>query len=892
MASIKQRKTGRNLLPYADIGTDWRDGWHTLNGSTSGFYRRETASGRTYFDILENTLVSARFTMPINATALTAPGLGYRLDLFYQPTTREGPPEPNAQLFCFPSGRFSSLVLPTPGDEAQARAAPWLSRDETFGPGPRDNELELRLASGRQPEGTPLAPTELPDTTVPEEGPDWPTALGQVHVCGEIPGNEGSPGMSVLLFHGPLSLNATPYPVSLDGVAARWLVDDKIPLCKGAEHRLTLPVDDACGWAGDTVAGNPGTHVYAYWRDEAAADEQKLSLIPTEATPDDTAQLVQSPWALTCDATSEGVHEILIESVHHAPIFALPALLPGDFKLLIGASVAPDYRPCVPLQETAAIRAKVVSAITSMPVVDAPVQWSVDGAAPMETRTHSDGWTTFEFEPSADANVTLEVDAPYNTAPFRESISVQTIATPPWEQFQFLVDGERVDSENSRMLLFPATAARKLTLKPQDANVSLGQMVSLDYAFHSASSASGSLTFSPAPGVERELTQSGLEWTVTASGDAISQMFDIMFTCKPWKTPPILRGTVVPEAFELVALPGRETCMQGNMFVFGPTYETLGTQCIVVQARSLSDGSPLPGVPCSLDRLVPDSAISSGYMSLDLGRVQVTDASGNATFAPSFHSSANESHDDATVTIVGAPKAVAAGIRYRRTPSYPSQTCVIAHIFPGRPELGGAYATPHLRVFVLGKHYAPIKDLFPNIDPEDIDVVLDLADGSTMGPYKAAPNTSSWDRWLFATVSVPLRPGSHYPRVVHAHISAGGRMAQMWHFDFDSETVKNHPHGTDGENFRLLYAPVQSVPAGESIYLQWPTYTNKEPWEEYSIVDELGVSIEVEIFPFEYGETALARVSTTRVGPRTVILYRGVLNGSRVFICKARLTWT
>ncbi|VVE65059.1 hypothetical protein PAN31117_01743 [Pandoraea anapnoica] len=891
MTDIKQRKTGRNLLPYADIGTDWRDGWRTLYGNNSGFYRRETTSGRTYFDILETTLVSTRFTMPINATALTAPGLGYHLDLFYQPSTRAGLPEPNAQLFCYPSERFSELPLPVPGEEIQARAAPWLARDATFGPGPRDNELELRLASGQQPEASALAPTELADALVPEEGPDWPTALGQVHVSGEIPGNDGSPGMSVLLFHGPLALNATPYPVSLDGVAARWLVDGKIPLCKGAEHQLTLPVDDACGWAGDSVAGNPGTQAYAYWHDEAAADEQKLTLIPTAATPDDDAQLVHLPWTLTSDATSEGVHEILIESVHHAPIFSLPALLLGDFKLLISASVAPDYRPCVALQETAAISARVMSAITSVPIANAAVQWHVDGAAPTETLTDSEGWAHFEFQPTADSDVTIVVDAPYNAEPHRELIRVQTIATPPWEQFQFLVDGERLDSENSRMLLFPDTAARKLTLKPQDGNVSLGQMVSLDYAFQEASSARGSLTFSPAPGVERELTKDGLEWTVAASGGAISQMFDIILTCKPWKSPILVRGTVVPEAFELVAMPGRETCMQDDLFVFGPTYQSLPTCGIVVQARSISDGSPLPGVPCSLTRLVPDTAISSGDLFLDMGHVQITNADGNTTFPVIFRGDATELHDDATITVDGGPKPLTAGIRYRRTPSHPSQTCVIAHIFPRRPELGAPYATAFLRVFILGKHYAPINDLFPDIDQEDIDVVLDLADGSTLGPYKAIPKKSSSDRWLFATVDLPLPP-REYPRVVHAHISAGGRMAQMWHFSFDRETVKDHPHGTDGGNFRFLYAPVQSVPAGESIYLQWPTYMNKESWETYSIRDEQGVTIDVEIFPFEYGETALARVSTTRVGPRNVILYRGVQNGLHVFLCKGRLTWT
>ncbi|AKC70809.1 Ig-like domain-containing protein [Pandoraea oxalativorans] len=893
MTRINQRKTGRNLLPYADIGTDWRDGWQPLNGISGGFYRRETTSGRTYFDILQNTLVSARFTMPINAKALTAPGLGYRLDLYYQPTTRPGQPEPNAQLFCYPSARFSSLILPTPGDGSQARAAPWLTLDTTFGPGAQDNELELRLASGRQPDGTSLAPAEDPDSAVPEDGPDWPSALGRVHICGEIPGSVGTPGMSVGLFHGPLSLNAAHSSVSLDGVAARWLIDGKIPVCKGAEHRLALSVDDACGWAGDTAAGNPGTLVYAYWRDEAAADEQKLTLTPTEATPDDDAQHVQSPWTLTCDATSGGVHEILIESVHHAPPFALPALLVGDFKLLIGAGVAPDYKPCVALQETAVVRAQVVSAITDMPAVDTPVQWRVDGASATETRTDGDGWATFEFRPTADANVTVSVEGPYNEVPDLESISVQTIASPPWEQFQFLVDGERVDSEYGRVLLFPETAAHKLTLKPQDANVSLGEMVSLDYAFHSASGASGSLTFSPAPGVQRELTKDGLEWTVVASGDAISQMFDIIFTCKPWKTPPVLSGTVVPEAFELVALPGSETSMQGDYFVLGPTDQTLAptTHSIVVQARAISDGSPLPGVPCALTNLVPDTAISSNYMTLNIEHAQITDATGSTTFPATFHMHRKEFHDDARITIVGGPSPVTAGIRYRRPPSRSSLTCVIAHIFPGRPDLGIPYATPTLRVFVLAQRYATVDGQFPNIDPGDVDVVLDLHDGSTLGPYKAIIHQDAPYRTLSATLDILLPPGD-YSRVVHARISAGGRMGGLWHFDVDTETVEHHPQATDGKPTRLIYAPVQEAPINEWIYLQWPTYTNKEPWEQYSIYRGTGAPLDIEIFPIEYGQTAMARVRSTRAERRPLTLIRGVKDSIVVQLCNVALTWT
>ncbi|VVE62487.1 hypothetical protein PCA31118_01028 [Pandoraea captiosa] len=695
MKTSRNRKTHRSLLPYGNLGNDWRDGWTNVNGS-GGVSLRLVEGVRTYLDILSTTLISKRVPMPVDPMVLGGVGLGYRLHMRYQPTENETPPEPNATLYSHPSGQRVVLPLPVPGEGAR-NTGEWLTIEADVPEVACDNAFELHLASGQQGQDPPTELHGQDDDVDDGREPNWPVRPGQVHISGALIQIPGDPGIAVNLHLPALALHESPVPVSLDGVVPRWTIDGKLPICIGAAHVLALPIDEACGWAGSADGTYAGSQAYAYWDDENGADAQGLTIEPTAPIePDDDAQLARSPWTLRCDikADPDVANTIVVESIYHAPPYPLDCVT-GHFKRAFESVDPPAYWPCIPLGETAVVRARVLNAAAAIAATGVPVQWRLNGVDSGTTRTDDEGWAEFEFLPKADATVTAAIDAPYNEAPLNASVEVRTISSLPWTQFVLTLDGREINPVEGRVVFGAQSSPHTLALKPTSDNVSLNRQCAVDFRITDDLPANGALSFEPPPGVSREIDANGLEWTVTVDpdADAPGYFIELDFTCEPWKSPISTHGTVADRPFDLVALPTPKTSMRGEVFVFGPSY---GSESgIRVEARAIPDGEPVANAPCYIASLIPDTAIVEGALSMPIDVVKRTDADGAAVFPVTYRQD-HGLHSPAQFTIVGGAQAKRHSVDFRRTPSDPDESTAIAVIYPGRPEFGSVSNTPRL----------------------------------------------------------------------------------------------------------------------------------------------------------------------------------------------------
>ncbi|WP_150623492.1 hypothetical protein [Pandoraea captiosa] len=518
-----------------------------------------------------------------------------------------------------------------------------------------------------------------------------------MHISGALIQIPGDPGIAVNLHLPALALHESPVPVSLDGVVPRWTIDGKLPICIGAAHVLALPIDEACGWAGSADGTYAGSQAYAYWDDENGADAQGLTIEPTAPIePDDDAQLARSPWTLRCDikADPDVANTIVVESIYHAPPYPLDCVT-GHFKRAFESVDPPAYWPCIPLGETAVVRARVLNAAAAIAATGVPVQWRLNGVDSGTTRTDDEGWAEFEFLPKADATVTAAIDAPYNEAPLNASVEVRTISSLPWTQFVLTLDGREINPVEGRVVFGAQSSPHTLALKPTSDNVSLNRQCAVDFRITDDLPANGALSFEPPPGVSREIDANGLEWTVTVDpdADAPGYFIELDFTCEPWKSPISTHGTVADRPFDLVALPTPKTSMRGEVFVFGPSY---GSESgIRVEARAIPDGEPVANAPCYIASLIPDTAIVEGALSMPIDVVKRTDADGAAVFPVTYRQD-HGLHSPAQFTIVGGAQAKRHSVDFRRTPSDPDESTAIAVIYPGRPEFGSVSNTPRL----------------------------------------------------------------------------------------------------------------------------------------------------------------------------------------------------
>ncbi|AKM32214.3 hypothetical protein AB870_21970 [Pandoraea faecigallinarum] len=757
-------------MPYGNLGNDWKQGWTNVHGN-SGVTHRIVDGVRTYLDISLTTLISQRMPMPVDPAYLTQERTGYRLHLTYQPTESPLPPPPNARLYCHPSGEFTELPLPVPGKSVPGIAAPWLTADEAFQPGADDTELELHLASGRQPDGT--APEDPPPDDDPE--PEWPTRPGEVHISGASMQVPDDHGVSVRLYLNALALHDAPLPISMDGRTPRWTVDGRLPVCIGAGHRLTLPVDEACGWLASPDGRFPGSPAYAYWQDANGADAQGLTLTPTEpVAPDDDAQPVQAPWMLDCAADAdEGVpNSVAIESIYDAPVHAIDCVT-GHFKVRLAPIDLPGYWPCIPLGETADVRVRVFNVVTQGPAAGASVDWHADDKPMGTVQADEDGWAQIEVAPAAlTTSIRASADAPYNDAAFVETAALRAIDSMPWENFELYWDGRRVNPAEDELIVQGYDVPHTLIIKPTPTSVSLDRNIALNYVAADTSRVPA-FEVTPPVDVERPLGIDGLSWTIAATEEAGVAPYRFLFECEPWKSQFTVNARVDTLTHTL-RLDANDYSPAPDTIVIGSFHPAGGDVSFSIQALSTVDGEPLADIPCTLADLVPDDSLAPGpdapgfHLTPAIGTTLRTDAhgriyiKGSYTFANGVHTGYPE---DATLTITSAgARPIPIRIQFR-SPAQSGDHFRYANLYPRvvNPPVAELLAHSMLQVSFAAKPFHAAVEPGPS---DALEITVQLRDGTALGPFTAPVTFHRIDAQqvtISATLLEDLGPADYAP---------------------------------------------------------------------------------------------------------------------------------
>ncbi|VVE62475.1 hypothetical protein PCA31118_01024 [Pandoraea captiosa] len=348
-------------------------------------------------------------------------------------------------------------------------------------------------------------------------------------------------------------------------------------------------------------------------------------------------------------------------------------------------------------------------------------------------------------------------------------------------------------------------------------------------------------------------------------------------------------GNDTSNTFELVAKPMPKTSMYGDrynsVFVFGPT--GAGERGILIEARALPGGEPMEGIPCSISSLSPDDAVSSGAMTMPIGETRFTDADGIAEFPVTYRRDAGLFRS-AGFTIAGGPSSTQYQIDYRRCAGSPDEATYIAVMYPGRPELGEAYAYPHLRVYGIAGSYVRGAEDLPDLE-HSVNVRLYQTDGAVMWSFLADAFLSEADYTLSFRMDDTRTGSDETYDIGSMDVRTTGPLGESYHIGGAGIDVKNsHPPLIERSMAPFLYAPVKSARVGEPIYLQWPTYANQQPGEKYRLTE--GSGLDVEILPFTFGEVALARLTSSRAWSPNVYLYREV-DGVEKFIDTVLLHW-
>ncbi|ODP32414.1 hypothetical protein [Pandoraea sp. ISTKB] len=344
-------------------------------------------------------------------------------------------------------------------------------------------------------------------------------------------------------------------------------------------------------------------------------------------------------------------------------------------------------------------------------------------------------------------------------------------------------------------------------------------------------------------------------------------------------------GNDAANSFELVAKPMPKTSMGAEgAFIFGPTGG--GTRGILIEARALPGGEPMEGIPCSIISLSPDHAITSGAMGMPIKDVRFTDANGIAEFPVTYRQDAGL-FSPARFIVAGGPSNKEYTVYFMRCPSDPDEATYIAVVYPARPELGEAYAFNHVRAYGIAGRYIHGAAGVPS--EGEVSVRLHRRDGSIVLAYEVEMYFSESSGNISFRYDETLQgDDTDYDLgIMEAYVSRP--LNTEYHIGGpDIDIRMNHPPLIENSRAPFLYAPVKSVPVGESIYLQWPTYINKQPGEKYRLTE--GSGMDVEIFPFTFGDVALARLTCNRAWSPAVQLYREV-DGVEKIIDTVLLNW-
>ncbi|WP_156315906.1 hypothetical protein [Pseudomonas sp. Pf153] len=601
-----QKRIKRNLLgSAADLPTStWPPEWKRRMGS--GFsgadliYVSSNETQRRYVYLYGEAEAAIEFDLPIDLRLTAEPG--YQVRFLYQPT-QQASENPRVVAYFNAGTHFWTRELQTSAVNATTEPPrDWLVCDDKI---VLNDEITLPKAALAFQSGLfdPAAAADATsehgsDLPVTQE-PAWPTGPGEVHFSGRALGAAIDPemaqGVSVFVHLKPLELSTNEPMPEFNGSSARYWVEKDgrvyMPICRGARaHHFTLPVVEACGWAGGGMYA--GTSVYASFTDPNEAGQAGLQVAPTDPDADDDAQHVSKTWEIRSDAQDLSVNgrtaTLRFESIYHAEPYEALACIVGPYKLDITDHGQPDYWPSVEEEETIDLHVSVRYAVSGNWESGAAVEWRHEDDLLETVLTGEEGLAVFGYQPTTDATVTAVVDSPYKPEAETRTFVVKTIPTRKWAQFELSVNGAGISPDDHWWIL--PGQSYELTLKPCAGSVLIGQ----DLAF----------TVDPAqrlqlePTGNRPLAASGLTWSITTAANVIGD-FALRLDCIRFKQPLTLSGGIneLP-ALTIVEAPGDQLDPMAAMTMLTalvPQYDGMHSTDKIRVTWTGAAGSPTQG---------------------------------------------------------------------------------------------------------------------------------------------------------------------------------------------------------------------------------------------------------------------------------------------------------
>ena len=549
-----QKRIERNLLGDAGdlLTSTWPPQWARRTvGDDSGadlIYVSSADIQRRFVQLYGEVEAAIEFALPVDLD-LTAEA-GYQVRFLYQPTQRASD-NPKVRVYFNARAHFWERELQTSTvREGVEQPRDWLTCEDTIVL--NDENLQPKAALAFQSGLFDPSSADVDVTTGPEndqpiaQEPGWPGGPGELHFSGKALGtgvpSELAVGVSISVHLRPLQLTTDQPMPELDGVSARYWVEKDgrtyMPICRGGGgHHLTLPVTEACGWAGGGIYH--GTSAYASFTDPNEAGQARLQVTATDPDADDEAQHIAKVWDIRNDADAndgsvDGMTAILrFESVYHAPPHETLACIVGPYKLDIVRHKLPEFWPSVAEDETISPQLKVRYTVSDKGEPDIAVEWRHDGSLLDTKYTQADGWATFVYQPTADAQLIASIDSPYKAEADTHvhAFDIKTIPTAKWAQFELSVDGEEISPDDPWRIL--PGHSYELTLKPRSDSVMTGEDLTLTV---------DESRLQVEPTEARPLVEEGLTWTVTTSSDDIGD-FTLSLDCIRFKQSPTWMGT-------------------------------------------------------------------------------------------------------------------------------------------------------------------------------------------------------------------------------------------------------------------------------------------------------------------------------------------------------------
>ncbi|MNJ35600.1 hypothetical protein D3C77_303500 [compost metagenome] len=503
-------KTKRSLIVNGQFTEPYDRHWQLDDGTVL-----QEHDGEVHYLYLSYGIVKQSFDLPVDPQKST-----YTLSVHYQPS-QFSPPKvhPYVELWAPSTDQCEKIELIGASDGFAfhmplTKGMPWLERSEDFKLfGPNETAFELRFASGHNPETPPVGASG-----------DWPWREGAMHFT----------NVDVQLILQPLLLEERVPEITMGDRQARFLVDGKVPFCRGKDtkHSLKLPIDPECGWGKDDKYD--GSHVYAYWQDAEEASRLKVELLPPEPEEDGT-RLVSKAFEVVSGNADNGDLQIVLQSIYDAAPYILPCVV-GHFMLDDAGAEQPEYWPVFPQGEPIELALHLKNAKTKGPADGVAVTWIKADESTETVLTDQEGWARYEYRPikAEDHAVTATFNAPYNLAVGQHLFNVRTIPTEPWQQFAILFDGQPVDMTKG-FLLLTLGKVHQLQLKPSAACVLVGEEIKLNWEMEGGESPE-EFEVTPALGASGELTESGFAWDIKCVAN-FERRIAINLQCKRFSRP-------------------------------------------------------------------------------------------------------------------------------------------------------------------------------------------------------------------------------------------------------------------------------------------------------------------------------------------------------------------